>query len=171
MGRSPGLAGRRLARVIGPARSRPDKAIFCAGAASTGMRTPARGKTALTRIGNRGHPEPMVRPVSCTRLAGESPVRVSAGAPGSRPQLRGIILGVTARRQEPHRWEQGSGPQPSQVNAAASSQDQPKGVREGRAAHVTAKAIDKDEAVHRQDCSGFLERGRAHPDCRPRGAA
>jgi len=59
MGRSPGLAGRRLARVIGPARSRPDKAIFCAGAGKTQARTPARGKTALTRIGNRGYPEPM----------------------------------------------------------------------------------------------------------------
>ena len=83
-----------------------------------------------------------MRPESCTRLAGESPVRVSAGAPGSRPQLRGVILGATAGRQKPHRWEQGSGPQPSQVNAAASSDSQPKGDREGRAAHVTAKAID-----------------------------
>ena len=38
--------------------------------------------------------------------------------------------------------EQTSGPQQS-VNAIASTNYQPKGVREGRAAHVTAKAIDK----------------------------
>jgi len=37
--------------------------------------------------------------------------------------------------------EQTSGPQQS-VNAIASTNYQPKGVREGRAAHVTAKAID-----------------------------
>ena len=29
----------------------------------------------------------------CIELAGESPVRVGAGAPGSRPQARGEILG------------------------------------------------------------------------------
>lgn len=84
----------------------------------------------------------MVRPESCTRLAGESPVRVSAGAPGSRLQFQGVILGATAERQEPRWWKQGSGPQSSQVNAAASSDSQPKGDREGRAAHVTAKAKD-----------------------------
>jgi len=104
----------------------------------------------------------MVRPESCTRLTGESPVRVSAGAPGSRPQLRGVILGATAGRQEPRRWEQGSGPQPSQVNAAASSDYQPKGVREGRAAHITAKAIDNvlpirmDTGPLRGICGGTL---------------
>jgi len=37
--------------------------------------------------------------------------------------------------------ERGSGPQ-LYVNAAAPSQYQPKGVREGRAAHATAKATD-----------------------------
>jgi hypothetical protein len=33
----------------------------------------------------------MLRLVSCVRPAGESPVRVSAGAPGSRPRLEGEI--------------------------------------------------------------------------------
>ena len=118
-----------------------------------------------------------MRPESCTRLAGESPVRVSAGAPGSRLQLRGVILGVTAERQEPRRWEQGSGPQPSQVNAAASSDSQPKGVREGRAAHVTAKAIDNvllirvDTGPLRGICGGTLpqlcaEQERPYPTAR-----
>ena len=82
---------------------------------------------------------------SCTDLAGVSPVQVSIGAPGSRPQFRGVIPGTSAGRQEPSvRREQGSGPQ-LKVNAAASSEYQPKGVREGRADHVTAKAIDNSQ--------------------------
>jgi len=40
-----------------------------------------------------------------------------------------------------NRGERTSGPQ-HEVNAAASTDYQPKGVREGRAAHVTAKAAD-----------------------------
>lgn len=119
----------------------------------------------------------MVRPESCTRLAGESPVRVIAGEPGSRPQLRGVILGATAGRQEPRRWEQGSGPQPSQVNAAASKNCQPKGVREGRAAHITAKAIDNvrlirmDTGPLRGICGGTFpqlcaEQERPYPTAR-----
>ena len=68
MGRSPGLARRRLARVIGPARSRPDESIFGAAAASTRMRTPARGKPALTPIGNSGYPEPMRATAGRSRL-------------------------------------------------------------------------------------------------------
>ncbi len=36
----------------------------------------------------------MVRLESCVRPAGESPVRVSAGAPGSGPRLEGEILRV-----------------------------------------------------------------------------
>jgi len=38
--------------------------------------------------------KPMVRLESCVRPAGGSPVRVSAGAPGSRPRLEGEILRV-----------------------------------------------------------------------------
>src|SRR5271157_4347521 len=43
----------------------------------------------------------MVRPESCVLLAGARPVRVSAGAPGSRPQPRIEISAVTAGRRKP----------------------------------------------------------------------
>jgi hypothetical protein len=76
-------------------------------------------------------------------LAGASPVRESAGVPGSRLQLEGEMLSSRAECRKPFNkeGEQTSGPQQS-VNAIASTDYQPKGVREGRAAHVTAKAID-----------------------------
>src|SRR5512145_247789 len=84
----------------------------------------------------------MVRPERRVDLAGESPVRVSAEAPGSRPQSGGEIRPAERGVKSPcKRGEQASGPQ-HQVNAAASSEYQPKGVPEGRAAHVTAKAAD-----------------------------
>ena len=77
----------------------------------------------------------MSRPESCHEPAGESPVRVSAGAPGSRPQPEGESPQATAGRQEPHRREQERGPQ-HQVNPAVSSDLQ----WESRAEHVAAKA-------------------------------
>jgi hypothetical protein len=84
----------------------------------------------------------MVRPERRVVLAGESPVRVSAEAPGSRSQSRGEIRPAERDVKSPcKRGEQTSGPQ-HKVNAAASSYSQPKGVREGRTAHVTAKATD-----------------------------
>ena len=84
----------------------------------------------------------MVRPERRVVLAGESPVRVSAEAPGSRLQLEGEIRPAERSVKSPcKRGEQTSGPQ-HKVNAAASSEYQPKGVAEGRAAHVTAKATD-----------------------------
>ena len=43
----------------------------------------------------------MVRPERRDFLAGERPVRVSAGAPGSRPQSREEIPGMQAGRQKP----------------------------------------------------------------------
>ncbi len=49
----------------------------------------------------------MVRPERRDLLAGESPVRVSAGAPGSRPQAGGEILTGQAGRRKPVK-EQGS---------------------------------------------------------------
>lgn len=49
----------------------------------------------------------MLRLGSCVRPAGESPVRVSAGAPGSRPQSREEISWTQAGRQEPVK-EQGA---------------------------------------------------------------
>jgi len=72
---------------------------------------------------------------SCTSPAGESPVPVSAGAPGSRPQVSEGDLGAQAGRQEPLRREQSIGPQ-HEVKPAASSHSQ----TGSRAAHVTAKA-------------------------------
>ena len=83
----------------------------------------------------------MVRPERRVLPASESLARVSAGALGSRSQPGGEILWAIAGRQKPLRREQRSGPQQF-VNAAASSDYQPKGVWEGRAAHVTAKATD-----------------------------
>nr|WP_308477857.1 group II intron reverse transcriptase/maturase [Nannocystis poenicansa] len=71
----------------------------------------------------------------CTVPAGESPVRVGAGAPGSRPQVRREIVVARAGRQEPLRREQERGPQ-HQVKPAASTHEQWR----SRAAHVTAKA-------------------------------
>jgi hypothetical protein len=83
-------------------------------------------------------------------LAGESPARVSAGAPGSRLRSRGEIR--AARRSVKSsckREEQTSGLQQS-VNAIASTNYQPKGVWGSRAAHVTAKATDS--ILGRNEC-------------------
>lgn len=77
----------------------------------------------------------------CTTPAGESPVRVIAGEPGSRPQRSGVIPARRVGRRKPREREQGRGPQ-HQVNVAASSLYQPKGVQGGRAIHVVAKATD-----------------------------
>ena len=76
-------------------------------------------------------------------LAGESPVRENAGVPGSRLQSGGEIRPSRAECQKPFKkeGEQTSGPQQS-VNAIASTNYQPKGVWESRAAHVTVKATD-----------------------------
>ena len=69
--------------------------------------------------------------------AGGSPVPVSAGAPGSRPQAWGETLTTRAgRRKPPNRGEQQRGPQ-HEVKPAASSDLQ----RGSRAEHVTAKAM------------------------------
>ena len=73
----------------------------------------------------------------CIDPAGESPVPVSVGAPGSRPSGRvGETPGPGARRREPLRGRQARGPQPSEVKPAASKDEQ----WESRAAHLTAKA-------------------------------
>lgn len=81
----------------------------------------------------------------CIGPAGASPVRVSVGAPGSRLPASAERSTSEAQRQEPgSTGEQAHGPQPSEVNVAASSDRQPKGVRERRAGHATAKATDSD---------------------------
>ena len=67
--------------------------------------------------------------------AGASPVPVSAGAPGSRPQAEGENPPSQAGCQKPLGREQERGPQ-HEVKPAASTQSQ----WGSRAAHVTAKA-------------------------------
>jgi hypothetical protein len=74
----------------------------------------------------------------CTVPAGASPVPVSAGAPGSRPQVPGEIPVAQAGRRKPLRREQGRGPQ-RQVKPTASTEKQ----SGSRAAHVTAKATSR----------------------------
>ena len=77
----------------------------------------------------------------CITPTGESPVPVSAGAPGSRPQVSGgdpcarAGCRKPARRREPRSGEQARGPQ-HEVKPAASTEKQ----SGSRAAHVTAKA-------------------------------
>jgi len=73
---------------------------------------------------------------SCTCPAGESPVPVDAGGPGSRVAVRGEIRVAEADRRKPFRREQPRGPQ-HQVKPAASKELQ----RESRATHVIAKAV------------------------------
>ena len=110
-------------------------------------------------------------PSCCIELAGGSPVGVSAGAPRSRlPNGLGEILSVEAQRQRP--WdpgEQARGPQPSEVNVAASSDCQPKGVREGRAGHGAAKTTDSVQEPERTlDLPGVGTAARAHSSMRNR---
>ena len=80
----------------------------------------------------------------CIVPAGASPVPVSAGAPGSRPQVPGEIPVARAGRREPPRREQDRGPQ-LEVNPAASSEKQ----SGSRAAHVTAKATSRAQEPER----------------------
>jgi RNA-directed DNA polymerase len=79
-------------------------------------------------------------------LAGESPVRVSVGALGSRlPTNAKETSFVEAQRQKPgSTGKRARGPQPSEVNVAASSEYQPKGARESRAGHAAAKATNSE---------------------------
>jgi hypothetical protein len=74
--------------------------------------------------------------LSCTCPAGESPVPVDPGGPGSRVAVRGEIRVAEADRQKPLRRERSRGPQ-HQVKPAASKDLQ----RESRATHVIAKAM------------------------------
>jgi hypothetical protein len=109
----------------------------------------------------------------CTVPAGASPVRVGAGAPGSRSQARGEILAAQAGRREPLRREQERGPQ-HQVKPAASSDKQWR----SRAAHVTAKAISDAQESGEESAAGPLGvrgaarvqgamRNRGDPSARP----
>ena len=97
----------------------------------------------VRREGTEPTPEPgqVGAATRCTSPAGASPVPVSAGAPGSRPQVWEGDLSARAgyrksvRRREPDHGEQARGPQ-HEVKSAASTQEQ----SGSRAAHVTAKA-------------------------------
>jgi hypothetical protein len=94
-------------------------------------------ETRLRRPAGRGG-----RVSRCISLAGASPVPVGAGAPGSRSQVwRRNPLARAGCRKPAFSRERSCGPQ-HEVNVAASSDYQPKGDWEGRAAHVTAKATD-----------------------------
>ena len=89
----------------------------------------------------------MVRPESCIESAGGSPDRVSAGAPGSRHRAEREI---SQSERCVKSLERGSGEAGrNKVNVSASSNYQPKGVREYRAAHVTAKVM---YSALRPDC-------------------
>jgi len=83
----------------------------------------------------------MVRPESCVYLTGASPVRVITGEPGSRPRSR--RENAAAKRGVTGLCGGSNATGRNGVNATASTKFQPKGVREGRAAHVTAKATDR----------------------------
>lgn len=100
---------------------------------------------------DRGTPEGGEAAASrCTVPAGESPVRVGAGAPGSRSQVkRGEILVARAGRREPLRREQERGPQ-HQVKPAASSEKQ----WGSRADHVPAKATSTAQSSGRESAGG-----------------
>jgi len=110
----------------------------------------------------------MLRPASCADLAGESPARVIAGEPGSRPHLAGETLVGRAGRQKP--LLAGAKKRAATlVNATASSDYQPKGVQEGRAAHVTAKATDSMPVPERMlDFLGVRAAARFDRDSRNR---
>jgi RNA-directed DNA polymerase len=79
----------------------------------------------------------------CTDLVGASPTPVSAEAPGSGLPEGGETRPAEAERQNPL-LERANERAATEVNATASSVLQPKGVRESRAAHVTAKTTHID---------------------------
>ena len=101
----------------------------------------------------------------CIDLAGASPVRVIAGEPCSRlPTAAAEMPYVEAQRRKPHsRRKQADGPQRAVNAEQASSEYQPKGVREGRAGHFAAKATDNALDPERaMDLSGVLAAARLH---------
>lgn len=87
----------------------------------------------------------------CVELAGESPVRVGVGAPGSRPQVRDREVLARAGRQEPGERdrEQSCGPQRAVNVEQASSDSQPKGDWERRDRHVRSKATHSAQDPNR----------------------
>jgi hypothetical protein len=105
----------------------------------------------------------------CTSLAGESPVRIGARASGSRTQLR---LERAVAERVVKSLERGSNEAGhNTVNAEqASSDSQPKGVREGRAGHVAAKAMHSALVLERVWAVACIEgevRNTRDPSWRP----
>lgn len=108
---------------------------------------------------------------SCIDLAGESPVRVSASAPGSRPQQ--VIERSSAERgvESLYAWRKRScGPQ-HEVNPAASSDYQPKGVRSesSRACHGEDNRQRVSAGASALDRSGVWGVGRSERAMRNTG--
>ena len=104
----------------------------------------------------------------CACSAGESPVPVSVGAPGSRPQAARETSAAQAgcrkpvRRRKPRSGEQARGPQ-HEVKPAASTDLQPA----GRADHVTAKATLGERVPKRSDgCGGVWGAARVQGQVR-----
>ena len=100
----------------------------------------------------------------CIDLAGASPVRVIAGEPGSRLPATAEMASAEAQRRKPHsRRKQADGPQRAVNAEQASSEYQPKGVREGRAGHFAAKATDNALDPERaMDLSGVVAAARLY---------
>ena len=84
----------------------------------------------------------MVRPERRVVLADGRSVRVIAGEPGSRLQAGGEIRPYEAECRKPLKERGAKQRAATKVNAVASSYSQPKGVTEGRTAHITVKATD-----------------------------
>jgi hypothetical protein len=107
---------------------------------------------------------------SCTDLAGESPVLVIAGEPGSRlPTAGETPLDEAQRRKPTGSGEQVCGPQRAVNAEQASSDPQPKGAWESRAGHVAAKA--KDSALDPERAlalPGVVAAARTHREARNR---
>jgi hypothetical protein len=114
----------------------------------------------------------MSRPESCVGLAGGSPAAVSAGAPRSRPRVRGEIPWPERGVESPQGavrhlgGEQGDGPsikrtlQPREIGAER---------RSGRADHVAAKATDCTwDTGWVQGAPGVWGRARRHSPRRNR---
>ena len=125
--------------------------------------------------------EPEGGVLSCVILTGESPVRVIAGEPGSRIQLRAEMLVAERIVESLERGSNEAGR--NQLNVVqASTNYQPKGVWEcggnsprvvrscttGRAAHVTAKATDSAlrEPERALDLPGVLAAARFEREMR-----
>ena len=133
---------RRLRSDVPTIRLRSGCTSSACTTASAPSNTVASSNGASRRYSRKSGGRPVVEGVpSYTAPAGENPVRVSAGAPGSRPLPQGESPKGEARRRKPltvraDEGEQQRGPQ-HQVKPAASSEEQ----SESRAEHFTAKAM------------------------------